>query len=126
MDILVTTPKTAHELAAQEAEFVAKHPDAYWFRTIKGKPNIRVGERVYYVDNGQITGYGVIFDIEHGEMECEATGKVYEGTHLKQRKWFPLKKPVPFSGFQGFRYIDKISGLRVKLEATEKEIEVRK
>lgn len=122
MDILVTTPKSAHDLAAKEAEFVANNPDAYWFRTIKGKPNVNVGDRVYYVDNGQITGYGIIFDIEYGEMDCEATGRVYHGTHLKQRKWIPLQKAVPFKGFQGFRYVCKIEGLQSKLDAAEKGV----
>ena len=119
MNILVTTPKSAHELAAKEAEFVANNPDAYWFRTIKGKPNVKIGDRVYYVDNGQITGYGIIFDVEYGKLQCEATGKIYEGTHLKQRKWVPLQKPVPFSGFQGFRYIARIPDLREKLSEAE-------
>jgi len=119
MDILVTTPKTAHELAAKEAKFVEQNPDAYWFRTIKGKPNVQVGDRVYYVDNGQITGCGIVFDIEYGTLQCEATEKVYKGTHLKQRKWIPLSKPVPFKGFQGFRYVDRIPKLRERLKQAE-------
>lgn len=117
MDILVTTPKSKHALARQEAKFVEQNPDAFWFRTIRGRPDVQVGDRVYYIDNGEITGYGIVFAIETGEMECEATGKTYRGTHLKQRKWVPLKKPIPFRGFQGFRYVDRIDGLREKLEA---------
>jgi hypothetical protein len=102
-------------MAEAEAKFVEKNPVAYWFRTIRGKPNVGVGDRVYYVDNGEIRGYGVIFDIEYGEMECEATGKVYQGTHLKQREWHWLKTPIKFSGFQGFRYLDRVLGLREQL-----------
>lgn len=119
MDILVTTPKKAHELAAKEAKFVNENSDAYWFRTIKGKPNVQVGDRVYYVDNGQITGYGIVFDIEQGQLQCEATEKIYEGTHLKQRKWIPLSKPIPFKGFQGFRYVHRIPELRERLKQVE-------
>ena len=115
MDILVTTPKSKHHLAKEEAKFVEENPSAFWFRTIRGNPNVQVGDKVYYVDNGQITGCGVVFDIDQGEMQCEATGKIYRGTHLKQRKWIPLKQPIPFKGFQGFRYIDRILGLREKL-----------
>jgi len=116
MDILVTTPKSAHKLAAEEVKFVKENPGAYWFRTIRGKPNVQIGDRVYYVDNGKITGYGIVFDIETGEIQCETTGKNYRGTHLKQREWRGLKHPVPFKGFQGFRYINRIPGLREVLE----------
>lgn len=115
LDILVTTPKSAHKLAEEEARFVQNNPDAYWFRTIRGRPDVEIGDHVYYVDNGEITGCGIVFDIEEGELECEATGKIYRGTHLKQRKWIPLKLPVRFKGFQGFRYIDRIEGLRQKI-----------
>lgn len=116
VNILVTTPKSKHELAEEEGRFVEENPDAFWFRTVRGRPNVRIGDRVYYVDDGQITGYGVVFDIEVGELQCEATGKIYCGTHLKQRKWIPLKKPIPFRGFQGFRYIARIDGLTEKLD----------
>ena len=121
MDILVTTPKSAHKLAAEEAKFVKENPDAYWFRTLRGKPNVQVGDKVYYIDNGKITGYGIVFDIITGEMQCESTDKIYRGTNLKQREWGCLKRSVPFRGFQGFRYVDRIPGLR---EVLEKNVEV--
>jgi len=121
MDILVTTPKSKHLLAEQEGKFVKKNPNAFWFRTIRGKPKVQINDRVYYVDNGQITGYGIIFDIEIGELPCELTGKIYKGTQLKQRRWIPLKNPIFFKGFQGFRYVDRIEGLREKLLETSEE-----
>ena len=123
MDILVTTPKSKHKLAEEEARFVEETADAYWFRTLRGKPNVQVGDRVYYVDNGEIRGYGVVFNIEYGELQCEATGRIYKGSHLKQRKWVWLKNPVPFKGFQGFRYIDRIEGLSEKLKEAEQSEE---
>lgn len=118
MDILVTTPKSKSKLAEQEGKFVEQNPDGYWFRTIRGKPDVEIGDRVYYVDQGQIRGYGIVFEIEHGELECELTGKIYEGTHLKQREWIWLKNPIPFRGFQGFRYIERIPILRENLRGT--------
>jgi len=121
MDILVTTPKSAHKLAEEEANFVKENPDSYWFRTLRGRPNVQTGDRVYYIDNGKITGYGIVFDIETGEIQCESTGKIYRGTNLKQREWQWLKHPIPFRGFQGFRYVDRIPGLR---EVMEKNVEV--
>lgn len=116
MDILVTTPKREHEAAEEEAAFVAKHPDAYWFRTLRGNVNVQVSDKVYYVDNGQITGYGIVFGFVKGRLKDEGhEGKIWVGTHLKQRKWHWLQTPVPFKGFQGFRYVDRIPGLREKL-----------
>ena len=125
MNILVTTPKSKHKLAEEEAKFVEKNPDAYWFRTIRGKPNVQIGDKVYYVDNGEIRGYGIVFDIESGEMECEATGRIYHGTHLKQRKWVWLKTTIPFRGFQGFRYVkdelQKLLDLAEKISTKEEK-----
>jgi hypothetical protein len=112
MDIIVTTPKSAHQLACEEAKFVEQNPNAYWFRTLRGKPNVQVGDKVYYVDGGQIRGYGIVFAVDYGKLQCEATNKVYSGTHLKQRKWVWLKKPIPYRGFQGFRYVDRIPELK--------------
>lgn len=105
MDIIVTTPKSEHETAQAEAESVKNDPDAFWFRTLRGKPDVEVGDRVYYVDRGMIRGYGIIFDIETGEMEDDAHDCAWNGTHLKQKEWVWLKKPVPMRGFQGFRYV---------------------
>ncbi|VVB51987.1 Uncharacterised protein [uncultured archaeon] len=119
LDIIVTTPKNQSETAKKEAEYVAQNPDAYWFRTFSRKPDIKVGERVYYVDQGQITGYGIVFEITHESLDCDTTGKNYSGYQLKQRKWVPLKQPVQFKGFQGFRYVDRYSYLRKKLNDAE-------
>jgi hypothetical protein len=115
MDIVVTTPKSEHATARKEAEAVARDPNAFWFRTIRGRSNVKVGDRVYYVDRGMIRGYGVVFDVEVGDMWDDAHERGWKGTHLKQRQWVWLKKPVPFRGFQGFRYVDKALGLREKL-----------
>ena len=122
MDILVTTPKSAHRLAVREAKWVESHSGAYWFRTINGTPNVQIGDKVYYVDQGEIRGYGIVFDIVFGEIKCHSTGKVYTGTHLKQRKWVCLEKPIPFRGFQGFRYINRIPELQKKLKTGENKI----
>jgi hypothetical protein len=118
MDIIVTTPKAESLVAKKEAAQVAADPGAFWFRTLRG-PNVAVGDRVYYVDHGVIAGYGVIFDIEHGAMWDDTHNIEWNGTHLKQREWHQLVKRVGFRGFQGFRYIDRVAGLRGRLLAAE-------
>ena len=117
MDILVTTPKSEHETARLEGESVQDDPEAYWFRTFRFKPKIEVGERVYYVDLGKITGYGIVFAIEQGELDDDAHDMTWTGWHVKQRKWVPLKKPIPYRGFQGLRYIK--GELKAKLQEAE-------
>ena len=117
-DIIVTTPIAEHDHAKEEGEWVAAHPEDYWFRTLKNHPDVKVGDRVYYVDLGKITGYGVVFEITYGEAEDESVGRAWSGMNLCQRKWVWLKEPIPFKGFQGFRYVDRIEGLRAKLIET--------
>jgi len=119
LDIIVTTPKSESETAREEAEAVANDPEAYWFRTLRGHPNVQVNDRVYYVDNGVITGYGIVFEIETGDQWDDMHERNWRGTHLKQRVWVPLKVPIPYRGFQGFRYVDRVVGLRAKLKAVE-------
>ena len=121
-DILVTTPVSEHNHAREEGEWVEAHPEDYWFRTLKRHGDVKVGDRVYYVDLGVITGYGVVFNITYGEMEDSSEGTVWDGMNLCQREWHWLAEPRPkFKGFQGFRYIDRIAGLRAALKVAEIE-----
>ena len=126
MDIIVTTPAAEHDHAREEGEWVEKHPEDYWFRTLKRRADVKVGDRVYYTDLGVITGYGVVFKVTYGPMEDEsAAGKVWEGMNLCQRKWVWLDRTttkVLMPGFQGFRYVDRIPGLRQRLELAEQAI----
>jgi len=119
LDVIVTTPKSEHEVAREEAEAVKNDPEAYWFRTLRGHPNVQVGDRVYYVDNGVITGYGVVFGITHGDEWDDSHERNWRGTNLKQRVWVSLKVSIPYRGFQGFRYVNHVAGLREKLLAAE-------
>jgi hypothetical protein len=118
LDIIVTTPKSEHETAQLEGESVRDDPDAYWFRTFKFKPKINVGERVYYVDLGRITGYGIVFAVEQGKLEDDAHGMTWTGWHVKQREWVPLKRQILMRGFQGLRYVQ--GELQKQLREAEK------
>ena len=121
-DIIVTTPIAEHDHAKEEGEWIAAHPEDYWFRTLKNHADVKVGDRIYYVDLGEITGYGVVFRITYGAMQDSSTsgGVLWEGMNLCQKKWVWLKEPIPFKGFQGFRYVDRIEGLRARLKESEK------
>lgn len=61
MDIIVTTPKTEMVNAAREAENCIKEGGGYYFRRFNQQPcGLMPGEKVFYVEDGHITGYAII------------------------------------------------------------------
>ena len=46
------------------------------------------------------------------------------GTHLKQRIWVWLEKPVPIKGFQGFHYVT--DQIREQFDDAERENETER
>jgi len=51
-------------------------------------------------------------------LRCEVTDRMWgkEGDYVVQyNEWNWLKYPIPFKGFQGIRYIDRIPGLKTNL-----------
>lgn len=107
MDIIVTTPKTEMESAAAEAEFIKITGSGYYYRFFKTLPKIKVGDKVFYTENGFITGFATVVDTSNddNDFECEATQKAFSGKYVSMDattwKWV---KPIPYKGFQGFRY----------------------
>lgn len=124
MDIIVTTPKSEIENCKKEAEALANHPDAYYFRMFKNKPNVNPGDKIFFVENGIITGYGVIFEISQSDTEehCEITDR-YWGKKgywmIKYRDWTWLDKIIHYRGFQGYRYIEKLQCSGILAVATK-------
>jgi len=113
MDIMVTTPKSETNIAKKEGEFAEKN-DGHWFRVFKFKPDIEIGDRIYFVNNGRITGYGKViyspYQSEDGER-CEVTDRVWgkEGDWvLEYGDWRWLHNPIKFKGFQGIRYVSRL------------------
>jgi hypothetical protein len=119
MDILVTTPKSEIENSRAEGEAV-ECGGGYWFRTFRFRPKVVPGDRIFFVEDGRIKGYGTIFEVSRlsGAAECDFTGRQWGkggGYIVKYRDWNWLKEPVKFSGFQGIRYFDRIPDLKEKL-----------
>ena len=107
-NIIVTTPKSESEKAKLEADFAKKNENSYYFRSFKKLPkDIDVGSKVFYVDNGEITGFCVISEINKEKKKCDVTGREFEGFIVKMPanswKWI---RPIRHKGFQGFRYFD--------------------
>ena len=116
MDILVTTPKSEIDNSKKEGKAV-ENSGGYWFRTFKFKPKVEIDDKIYFTENGQIVGYGIIFEISKTDEEkCDITDRVWKGNWIvKYDDWHWLKKPVPFKGFMGIRYIERLDGLKERL-----------
>ena len=119
MNILVTTPKSEIDTSRKEGEIVEQE-GGYWFRTFRFRPQVEPGDKIFFVEGGLIKGYGIIFEVsqsEEGEV-CEVTGRTWGNSGdwiVKYHDWHWLKRPVPWKGFQGIRYIHKIPELLGKL-----------
>lgn len=107
-DIVVTTPKSEMDNAAAEAAHCIKSGGGYYFRRLSSLPQIAKGDRVFYIEDGIVTGFALVDHIltAREPMQCEITGHNYApGVYVIMRadswKWI---KPIPTRGFQGFRY----------------------
>ena len=107
MDIIVTTPKGEIKNSAKEANLP---PGGYWFRAFPTKPNVEPGDKIYFVENGYIRGYGIIFKREQGkEQRSETTGRIWKGKwFVGYRDWHWLENPIQMKGFQGYRYMKNV------------------
>lgn len=120
MNMLVTTPKSEIDNSIDEAEALEEF-GGYYFRTYRFRPKVEVGDKIYFTENGQIRGYGIIISVlqTHGEI-CEVTGREWKGTWvIKYNQWHWLKTPIPYKGFQGIRYIPNQPELQKQLKESE-------
>ena len=111
MDILVTTPKTEIANAAKEAKYVKDNGGGYYYRVFNKLPKVEAGDKVFYTENGYITGFAEVLatNKDKGKFNCEVTDKAYIGDFVVMDastwKWI---KPIPYKGFQGFRYVKNL------------------
>ena len=110
MNIIVTTPKKEIENAAKEAGFVIKNKGGFYFRRLATNPTkLEVGDKVFYVEDGYIRGFALVFNIEYKDCEiCDVTDRIYDaGWYVEMNaatwKWI---NPIPMKGFQGWRYFN--------------------
>jgi len=111
LDIIVTTPKSETENAAREAENCIQAGGGFYFRRFPVKPQgVKVGDRVFYVEDGYIRGYAVVCDIFFSNgITCDTTGRKWpSGWYLKMPadswRWI---EPIEMRGFQGWRQMVK-------------------
>lgn len=115
MDILVTTPKNQMANAAKEAAQVIADGAGQYFRFLGrrryGAPNHATkGDKIFYVEDGFIRGFCVIDCVEWRERRiCQTTYNVWEeGWYIEMdATTWQWVKPIPYTGFQGWRYMPK-------------------
>ncbi len=112
MDAVVTTPKAEIENARKEGEDIEKN-GGHWFRVFKFKPQLERGDKLYFVENGEVTGCGVIFSLEQIDLPegCDVTGREWGNQGdwvVRYRDWHWLKPRPKMKGFQGLRYVERL------------------
>lgn len=121
MDMLVTTPKSEIETSRKEGKVVERE-GGYWFRTFRFRPKVGKGNRIFFVENGLIRGYGIVFGIHQtkGRKLCDLTKRAWGKAGdwvVAYSDWHWLKNPIEFKGFQGIRYVNRMPGLEKEIEA---------
>ena len=112
-DIIVTTPRACIQQAAEEAALVREAGCGTYFRRFSHRPGtVKKGSRVFYTEAGYVRGFAVVTEVCHlNEMRCEATGRDWEAgwyVFMDATSWHWIK-PIPYPGFQGFRYFDALA-----------------
>lgn len=116
-DIIVTTPKSQMEVAAQEAQDCITAGGGCYFRDFgHNRPRkLNKGDRVFYVEDGFIRGFAVVRDIiQAGLIVCQTTGNEWYGCKVIMRaeswRWI---KPIPMKGFRGYRYFEPPANMEI-------------
>ena len=118
MDIIVTTPKSQMDTAAQEAENVKASGGGFYFRNLGQHcpRDLEEGDRIFYVEDGFVRGFAIITWVtETPGLVCDTTGRQfgpgwYAISDAESWKWI---RPIPMQGFQGWRYFDALDSLEV-------------
>lgn len=105
MDILITLPKTIlwadylKELKAVEA-----YEGNLNFKVHNLPVNASVSDRCYLLYKGMVRGWMHITGLKSGSFTCKITGVFWEGNFIQRSGPFIRIDPIPYTGFQGFRY----------------------
>ena len=109
MDIIVTTPKSESQIAAEEAAYCLKIGGGFYYRTMHRLPkDLNIGDKVFYVEDGFVRGFAVVYDIDFGDVTCDVSSKQRSGNQIIMKadswKWI---QPIAMRGFQGWRYFSQ-------------------
>ena len=113
MHAIVTTPKSEIDNSRREGETVEKD-GGHWFRVFKFRPKIEQGDRLYFCESGRITGYGLVISVEQIDVPegCDVTRREWGNQGdwvVRYNDWHWLDNKPVMKGFQGLRYVDRLS-----------------
>ena len=103
--LLITLPST-FEWSDYEEELAAVTDESYVmnFKVPFLPKNIEGITRVYLVYRGNIVGWQKFVGCSTDDFTCTTTGKGWKGKFLQRTGPFHKITPIPYKGFQGFRY----------------------
>lgn len=112
MDIIITIPKYVDWCEyAKELKMVEDRSQTMLFKVPHLPKKTSVGDVCYLCYRGYIIGWMYITYLGFVEgFECTVTGKPWPaGNYIGRSGYFHAIRPIPYKGFQGFRYAPKES-----------------
>lgn len=107
VDILITLPSSTDFIVYQkELKEVEDGSSVLNFKVPFFPNKSKVGNRCYLVYKGNIIGWMKIVGFEEKAFTCETTGRKWNGKFIQRSGKFHFISPIPYKGFQGFRYVD--------------------
>lgn len=107
MDIVITIPKSIKWTDYQmELKAVESSEQTMFFKVPTLPKKANVGDRCYLCHNGLVVGYmNITWMGIMSEFTCTTTIQVWPAGHYIGRSGkFTYIKPIPYKGFQGYRY----------------------
>lgn len=105
LSIIITLPSDIEWQDYKSELFAAAAGDILNFKVPALPQHVEVGARCYLVHRGYIKGWQTICGFSEKEFVCTTTGKPYKGKFIERTgKFNYLPEPIPYKGFQGFRY----------------------
>ena len=114
-NIIVTLPSNvSFEDYKKELKEVIDGDKVLNFKVSTFPKNTKVGDRCYLIYSGNIIGWMTIVGFDEKEFNCDTTGKLWKGKFIQRSGKFNEIEPIPYKGFQGFRYIEKSIENKIK------------
>jgi hypothetical protein len=118
-DFLVTTPLSQAKAHVKEAEDAIKYfektgkIDRYW-RTLWPFPkNLRIGSKMFYVDNRAIRGFSVVTDIDINEVTVNMDVNTWRWISPIACDYGKIKPPQNYSRAIGHTYFEGIDKVKI-------------
>ena len=117
-DIIVTVPKSEQrhvideklgevEVPLIEMDGWENDPTPFWCLGKKPR-DLREGDTIHFILNGEIYANATVCAIEEGEEQCSCTGRTWKGCNVffepSSVHVLPKDQREKMRGFQGFRY----------------------